>query len=798
MGRAAELSCGHECDEAGVANTVHDLRAAAQPRHTRRAASALALAAMEARDGAVQGGVQDDSKTRRPTPQSAGAPPQRPGKKLVIKPFKAKPKLPEDFAAATWERLSRAVCAVMDNVKVEASYEELYGDVENMCLHKLGAELYSKLHTLCGTHVADLVRDLAQEPHTDPLLSLQKVHALWAAHCDQLAKIRSVFLYLDRTYVLQTQGLHSIWEMGLALFRDHLGRSAQTERKAVSDLLALVERERSGETVDRSLLKNLIRMFTALGTYASAFERPFLVETAIFYEAEGARVLQQTDVPGYLRHCESRLTQELERCVHYLDPGTRKALISTVEERLLERHSGALLEKGFDALMDRHCTEDLARMYTLYGRVGALDLLRQALSQYIRRTGAHVVKDEEKDKEMVELLLDMKKRVDEVHEVSFARSEAFANTLKDSFEQFINSRPNRPAELVAKFIDGKLRAGNKGQTDEELEHLLDRVLILFRFIQGKDVFEAFYKKDLAKRLLLGKSASIDAEKSMISKLKAECGSQFTTKLEGMFKDINLSKDIMGSFRQATRDRLPQGLEMYVNVLTAGYWPTYAPMEVNLPKEISDYQDVFKDFYLEKHSGRRLMWLNTLGQCVLKATFKIGRVHELSVSLLQAVVLMLFNDCEELSFEDIKAATAMEDKELRRQLQSLACGKVRALVKRPASRDVNDGDCFVVNRDFDEKRIRVQINTIQLKETAEENQQTNERVHQDRQYQLDAAIVRIMKTRKTLSHSLLIKELLTQVKFPAKSTDMKKRIESLIEREYLERDRSNASIYNYLA
>ena len=45
--------------------------------------------------------------------------------------------------------------------------------------------------------------------------------------------------------------------------------------------------------------------------------------------------------------------------------------------------------------------------------------------------------------------------------------------------------------------------------------------------QGKDVFEAFYKKDLAKRLLLGKSASIDAEKAVISKLKAECGAQVT-------------------------------------------------------------------------------------------------------------------------------------------------------------------------------------------------------------------------------------------------------------------------------
>uniref|UniRef100_A0A6N2MBR1 Cullin family profile domain-containing protein n=1 Tax=Salix viminalis TaxID=40686 RepID=A0A6N2MBR1_SALVM len=64
--------------------------------------------------------------------------------------------------------------------------------------------------------------------------------------------------------------------------------------------------------------------------------------------------------------------------------------------------------------------------------------------------------------------------------------------------------------LIAKFLDEKLRAGNKVTSEEDLEGTLEKVL-------GKDVFEAFYKKDLAKRLLLGKSASIDAEKSMISK-----------------------------------------------------------------------------------------------------------------------------------------------------------------------------------------------------------------------------------------------------------------------------------------
>lgn len=104
-------------------------------------------------------------------------------------------------------------------------------------------------------------------------------------------------------------------------------------------------------------------------------------------------------------------------------------------------------------------------------------------------------------------------------------------------------------------------------SDEELETLLDKIMQIFRYINGKDVFEAFYKKDLAKRLLLGKSLSQDAEKAMISKLKAglywkvesmnlnanssitECGATFTNKMEGMFKDIELSKDFMIGFTQ---------------------------------------------------------------------------------------------------------------------------------------------------------------------------------------------------------------------------------------------------------
>ncbi|CAL4234508.1 unnamed protein product [Meganyctiphanes norvegica] len=309
----------------------------------------------------------------------------------------------------------------------------------------------------------------------------------------------------------------------------------------------------------------------------------------------------------------------------------------------------------------------------------------------------------------------------------------------------------------------------------------------------------FTKKDLAKRLLVGKSASVDAEKSMLSKLKQECGPAFTSKLEGMFKDMELSKDIMLAFKQHLQNAHngKVDLELNVNILTMGYWPNYVLMEVELPADMVRYQQIFTKFYLAKHSGRKLQWQPTLGHCVLKAIFLQG-AKELQVSLFQALVLLLFNESDTLTLSHLTSRTNIEDSELRRTLQSLACGKARVLLKTPKGKEVNDNDKFVYNKDFTNQLFRIRINQIQMKETSEEQQQTEERVFQDRQYQIDAAIVRIMKMRKVLPHNLLITELYNQLKFPVKPTDFKKRIESLIDRDYMERDKDSPNTYNYVA
>uniref|UniRef100_A0A8K9XL83 Cullin 4A n=1 Tax=Oncorhynchus mykiss TaxID=8022 RepID=A0A8K9XL83_ONCMY len=655
-------------------------------------------------------------------------------KKLVIKNFKDRPKLADNYTEDTWLKLRDAVGAIQNSTSIKYNLEELYQAVENLCSYKVSPTLYKQLRQVCEDHVQAQIHQFREYPlhcSLDSLSFLKRMNRCWQDHCRQTIMIRSIFLFLDRTYVLQNSLLPSIWDTGLELFRNHIVSDGAVQKRTVDGILEQIERERNGETVDRSLLRSLLGMLSDLQVYKESFEERFLMETDRLYAAEGQRLMQERDVPEYLHHVARRLEEENDRVISYLDQSTQKPLISNVEKQLLGEHMTAILQKGLSILLDGNRVMELALLYQLFSKVkGGLPTLLQHWRDYIKSFGGEIVGTPEKDKDMVQDLLDFKDKMDNVAQGCFNRNESFINAMKEAFEAFINNRPNKPAELIAKYVDCKLRAGNKEATEEEMERILDKIMIIFRFIHGKDV--------------------------PLSKEEVVCLPQYTQ---------NQSE--------------PSQLELTVNILTMGYWPSYTPMEVHLPPEVC-------------LSVRTRATLH-VSNCVCLQGKK-----ELQVSLFQTLVLLMFNEGEEFSVEEIKSATGIEEGELRRTLQSLACGKARVLNKSPRGKDIEDGDRFNFNNDFRHKLFRIKINQIQMKETVEEQVSTTERVFQDRQYQIDAAVVRIMKMRKTLGHNLLVSELYNQLKFPVKPGDLKKRIESLIDRDYMERDKESPNQYHYVA
>lgn len=178
--------------------------------------------------------------------------------------------------------------------------------------------------------------------------------------------------------------------------------------------------------------------------------------------------------------------------------------------------------------------------------------------------------------------------------------------VRDSFSLGFKERKNKPAEMIAKYLDQKMRKGQLKQTEKDYERELDEVLSLTRFTEDKDVFRTFYMKALAKRLLLEKSASDAFEKTMLKKLqngKPTLQSKSPNEMligvvitdydpefsigDQMFKDMALSRDLMKEYtHRRERNGANSNMKLNAIALQRGTWPfTAKSYNVILPNDV---------------------------------------------------------------------------------------------------------------------------------------------------------------------------------------------------------------------
>ncbi|KAL5222420.1 hypothetical protein ABZP36_027133 [Zizania latifolia] len=722
-----------------------------------------------------------------------------------IEPFRHRVETDPKFFEKAWRKLEDAIGEIYNHNASGLSFEELYRTAYNMVLHKHGPKLYDKLTENMKGHLQEMRTSIEAAQGG---LFLEELQRKWDDHNKALQMIRDILMYMDRTFI-PTNEKTGVFDLGLELWRDTIVRSAKIHGRLLDTLLDLIHRERMGEVINRSLMRSTTKMLMDLGSsvYQDDFERPFLEVSASFYSGESQRFIECCACGEYLKKSQQRLDEEAERVSQYMDAKTDEKITAVVVKEMLANHMQRLIlmeNSGLVNMLVEDRFEDLTRMYSLFQRVhDGHSTIKSVMTSHVKETGRNMVTDPERLKDPVDFvqkLLNEKDKYDSIVTTSFSNDKSFQNALNSSFEYFINLN-NRCPEFISLYVDDKLRKGMKEANEEDVETVLDKVMMLFRYLQEKDLFEKYYKQHLAKRLLSGKAASDDSERSMLVKLKTECGYQFTSKLEGMFTDLKTSQDTTQGFYAASSD-LGDAPTISVQILTTGSWPTQPCSPCSLPPEILGVSEMFRGYYLGTHNGRRLTWQTNMGTADIKAIFGNGSKHELNVSTYQMCVLMLFNLVDCLTYRDIEQTTAIPAVDLKRCLQSLALVKGKnVLRKEPMSRDISDDDNFYVNDKFTSKLFKVKIGTVATqKESEPEKMETRQRVEEDRKPQIEAAIVRIMKSRRVLDHNSIVTEVTKQLqpRFMPNPVVIKKRIESLIEREFLERDKIDRKLYRYLA
>lgn len=657
--------------------------------------------------------VKNRINTGRPTAIGPHTSPKR----LSVKGLRHVPKPdPDEYYNTVWKQLEVSLTAIFADEKLPYSNEELYRGVEIVCRQGKAKDLFEKLGEKCRGNVLHVKEKLDQMSGSDnAVIVLQSVVQAWSRWNKQLETLRSIFFYLDRSFLLHSPLLPSIDEMGIKEFCTNIFMPEPLQSKILQgacDLLGAA-RNRDETARDDCLYRDAIKMFHSLAVYTQCFEPRLMSESQQYYASWAEKTLSATDLAGYVENCVKLIDQEMHRCDNFgLDQTTKKALEQYLEDIMVDqRQTRLLLVEDIGDLLAKDISGTMPQLYSLLQRRRLGEKLRPAFEAFIIKQGSEIVFDEEREQEMVMRLLEFKKKLDLILEQSFQRHEALGHTLREAFETFINKSKRssmtwgtdnpKPGEMIAKYVDMVLKGGTKAvrtsgvgtedapkapdnenqegeseDEDVEISKQLDQVLDLFRFVHGKAVFEAFYKRDLARRLLLGRSASSDAEKSMLTRLKSgtlqsnstpiditdehlECGAGFTHNLEQMFKDIELAREEISSFNAMLEERQTKttNFDLNVNVLSSSAWPSYPALTINIPESVLKATASFEQHYKMKHSGRKLEWKHALAHCQLKAIFPKGS-KEIVVSCFQAVILTAFNKTDSMSYLDLKAFSGL--------------------------------------------------------------------------------------------------------------------------------------------
>lgn len=502
-------------------------------------------------------------------------------------------------------------------------------------------------------------------------------------------------------------------------------------------------------------------------------------------------------------------------------------MLAVLDEVCLSAHLTELLQKegsGCAALLNNDMVDDLHRMFVLLSRLPAgLTPMCEIFSSHIKGLGNELIAqraarladlpEKERDKDtgggandpsFIKNILALHDKYHTMLTTQFSGHGAFQKALKDSFSSIVNSElPGSSVsmpDLLSGFCDRLLKSGGERLTESEAEDFLEKTVQIFSYLTDKDVFSEIYRNQLAKRILNQRSNSDDMERAMVGKLKLRCGAQFTGKMEGMLNDLAVANEGHVDFDRHYKEQVigaggPK-IDFIVSVLTTGHWPSYRVVHVHLPSPMLQCCEIFSDYYRNKLEKRRLQWSHSLGNALVKGIFNSGRKsYDFQVVTLQAAVMLVFNSKAVWSFVELQEELKLKDEEvLKRVVHSLACGKLKVLKKNPDNSVIKNTDVFSFNEAF-----TCQMRNVRIPMASLDDNSAPKRIEEDRGFAIEAAAVRIMKSRKVLGHQQLVGEILVQLSFfQPNPRVIKKKLENLIEREYLERDPENPNVYKYLA
>jgi cullin 1 len=621
----------------------------------------------------------------------------------------------------------------------------------------------------------------------------------------------------------------------------------------------MVTRDRNGEKFNASLVRGLTQCFVDLGAsetygrdklqiYREHFETSFLTDTEEYYRNEALEFLSQNSIPAYLTHVDGRLKEETARCaenVGSIHASTLDRLLESMQQVLLVEHAERIVSE-IPPLLSKGQIAPLAAGYRLFKLIDpamGLEPFKDTFQQHVVSVGTDEVaktlvtkdgKSKADPQAYVEAILKVYDQYANIIAKAFNGDVTFTARLSHALRKFVNDnaltdlklvgkskrdgaerKSQESARLLVKFCD---RVLTDKKIDDEVARstLVDGAMRVFPFCESPDAFNTYYQKDLATRLLTGKS-NADAERAVISSLKGQLGSQWSSKLQKMFEDEQLSKTLEKEYSKLSGRPREVAVSKCL-VYTRNQWPLKCDQHrIKLPSVVEVALTHYKRFYTNKYQSKELHWQLEKSRAEISTVGLRGRAA-LTCSVHQMVILMMFNTKTAslkdggLSIGDIVAQLDGGDGSapyVHAVLETLCKFKLLEGHDKKKIAALPDTTKLTLNKSWKIKQSKLNINEeLKVNGVTADQIQQDETAHDiatQRGYIVDGLMVKVMKSLagKNITHVTLIASVADMLKsgngiasFPPDARMLKNRIAHLIETEYIARVPGDAKAYVY--
>ncbi|KAI4369570.1 hypothetical protein MLD38_017995 [Melastoma candidum] len=680
----------------------------------------------------------------------------------------------------------------------------LYTKVYNLCTQRGSPvsprELYDKYKELIIEYIMSTVLPSLQEKCDEEIL-IQLVE-MWGIHKKMVHKLFLYFQYLDHGYVSRNS-LPPLHEVGLTCFHDLVFK--EFKDKVRDAIISMIAQQREGKPFDGDSIKSVLDIFVQHGIEIG-FEEAMLKEAAIYYSNKASSLVRKFSYREYMLKANECLQREKTGVSCYLNASTEAALLEVVRNEFLSLFAGHYLEREksrFLTLLAHENAEELSRMFRPFSKDAIWSHMAEPLSNifknHVHMEAIALARDTAMNgQEFIQKAIKLHEKCLKYINECFQEHDRFRQALAYVFHWLCNTAVGgrQPLELLASFCDDLLKKDcGKRLSDKAIEETFEKAVKLLPYVYAKDHFLKLYRENLARRLL-SESANDDRERKILVKIKQQIGNWFQHPMKRMVDDITSTRENQLSFRDYIdrNSSIRPGIDFAVTVLSQGLWPDFKLADLDLPPEMEKCKEVFGEYYQWKNKDRKLTWIPSAGTCNVVGRFE-PKTMELIMTPVQAAALLLFNSTNRLSYSEIMTQLNMTEDNVVGLLYSLSCAKHKILIKEPAMKTISPTDYFEFNSKFTDKMASIKIPPPPVAKS----KKATEGVNKDCRWTIDASIVRIMKSQKVMAQKELVKECVKELghMFKPELKMIKKRIEGLMARYFLERDSQDPELLRYL-